>query len=78
MRKETAMEVLKNYAMLIGYGIVGAITMSLALAILVKVWGWITPIDDWEEIKKGNIAAGIVMAAVILGFALVVCFAVLP
>ncbi len=68
---------LMNYLMLFGYGIVGAITMSVALAILIKVWSWITPLDDWEEIKKGNLAVAIVTAAVILGFSLVVCFAIL-
>ena len=34
--------------------------------------------DEWEEIKKGNIAVAIVTAAVILGVSLVVCFAILP
>jgi len=61
-----------------GYGIAGAITMSVALALLVKVWSWVTPIDDWEEIKKGNIAVAIVTAAVIIGCSLVVALAIMP
>lgn len=46
--------------------------MSLALTILVKVWNWITPIDEWEELKKGNIAVAMVLSAVIIAFAIVI------
>lgn len=55
-----------------GYGIGGALMMSLSLTILVKVWNRITPIDEWEELKKGNIAVAIVLAAVIIAFAIVI------
>ncbi|OGV67190.1 MAG: hypothetical protein A2283_06085 [Lentisphaerae bacterium RIFOXYA12_FULL_48_11] len=70
--------ILINYLALFGYGIVGAITMAVAFGIIIKVWDLITPVDEWEEIKKGNIAVAIVTAAVILGVSLVVCFAILP
>jgi putative membrane protein len=63
---------------MLAYGIVAALIMSLALGILVKVWDWVTPIDEWEELKKGNIAVGIVLAAVIIGFAIVVSIAISP
>lgn len=63
---------------MIGYGLVSALVMSVALGLLIKVWDWITPIDEWEELRKGNIAVAIVVAAVILGFAIVVSVAVAP
>ena len=72
------MNILMNYLYMFGYGIAGAITMSVALALLVRVWTWITPVNDWEEIKKGNIAVAIVLAAVILGFSIVVALAIMP
>jgi len=72
------MNALTNYLYMFGYGIAGAITMSVALALLVKVWSWVTPIDDWEEIRKGNIAVAIVLAAVIIGCSLVVALAIMP
>lgn len=72
------MHVLLNYLYMFGYGIAGAITMSVALALLVRIWTWVTPIHDWDEIKKGNIAAAIVLAAVIVGFSLVVALAIMP
>lgn len=62
----------QNFALMFGYGIGGALMMSLSLTILVKVWNRITPIDEWEELKKGNIAVAIVLAAVIISFAIVI------
>ena len=63
---------------MLGYGLAAALIMSLALGILVKIWNWLTPIDEWEELKKGNIAVAIVLAAVVLGFAIVVSSAISP
>lgn len=64
--------IVQNFSLMFGYGVGGALMMSLALAILVKVWNWITPIDEWEELKKGNIAVAIVLSAVIIAFAIVI------
>lgn len=69
---------LNNSLFMLGYGIVAALIMSLALGLLIKVWSWLTPIDDWEELKKGNTAVAIVVAAVIIGFAIVVSTAISP
>jgi putative membrane protein len=70
--------ILTNSIYMLAYGIVAALIMSLALGILIKVWDWITPINEWDEIKKGNIAVAIVTSAVIVGFALVVGIAIWP
>ena len=67
-----------NFLLLFGYGLAGSIMMALALAILIKIWNWITPINEWEELKKGNVAVAIVMAAVVLAFAIVVAVAIAP
>jgi len=72
------MTILMNFIYMLGYGIVAALTMSIALGLLIKVWDWITPIDEWEELRKGNIAVAIVLAAVVLGFAIVVAASVSP
>jgi uncharacterized membrane protein YjfL (UPF0719 family) len=69
---------LVDYLKAFGWGLVGAITMAISLWILLKVFTWLTPIDEWEELKKGNIGIAIVMAAVIIGFAIVVGFMVFP
>ena len=55
------------------WALVASVSMSLSLAILMFVWDKLTPrIDEWEELKKGNVAVAVVMAAVILAFGLVV------
>lgn len=70
--------ILHNILLFFGYGLAGALMMSVALGILVKVWAWITPIDEWEELKKGNIAVAIVTSAVIIAFAIVIASAISP
>jgi uncharacterized membrane protein YjfL (UPF0719 family) len=67
-----------NCLYMLGYGVAAALIMSLALGLLTKVWNWITPVDEWEELKKGNIAIAIILASVIIAFAIVVSVAISP
>jgi uncharacterized membrane protein YjfL (UPF0719 family) len=67
-----------DYLKVFGWGLVGAVTMAISLWILLKVFTWLTPVDEWEELRKGNLAIAIVMAAVIVGFAMVVGSMVAP
>ena len=64
--------ILQQYLITFGWAVTGAISMAIALGVLVKIFSWITPIDEWEEIKKGNIGVAVIMTAVIIGTALVV------
>jgi uncharacterized membrane protein YjfL (UPF0719 family) len=66
------MVIFVEYAKAIGWGVVGILTMALSLWILLIVFTWLTPINEWDELKKGNLAIAIFMASVVLGFALVV------
>jgi uncharacterized membrane protein YjfL (UPF0719 family) len=72
------MIILVDYLKAIGWGVVGVITMALSLWILLSIFAWLTPVNEWDELKKGNIAIAIVMAAVVIGFALVVASAISP
>jgi uncharacterized membrane protein YjfL (UPF0719 family) len=67
-----------DYMKAFGWGLVGAITMAVSLWLLLKVFTWLTPIDEWEELRKGNLGIAIIMAAVITGFAIVVASMVAP
>ena len=67
-----------DYMKAFGWGLVGAITMAISLWILLKVFTWLTPIDEWEEMRKGTLGVAIVLAAVIIGFAIVVGSMVAP
>jgi hypothetical protein len=55
-----------DYLIAIGWGVAGAVSLACGLGILLKVFDWLTPIDEWEEIRKGNISVAIILAAVIL------------
>ena len=72
------MDIIVEYLKLIGWGAVGIFTMAISLWILLLVFTWLTPVDEWDELKKGNLAIAIVMAAVIIGFALVISSAIAP
>jgi uncharacterized membrane protein YjfL (UPF0719 family) len=52
--------------------------MAAGLAILLKVFDWLTPINEWAEIQKGNLSVAIIMAAVILALGIAVGFAIMP
>ena len=72
------MGIIIDYLKLIGWGAVGIVTMAFSLWILLSLFTWLTPVDEWDELKKGNLAIAIVMAAVIIGFALVISAAIAP
>jgi len=72
------MELWLDYLKTFGWGIVGAITMAVSLWILLRIFTWLTPVDEWEELKKGNLGIAILMAAVVIGFAIVIAFMVAP
>jgi len=66
------MEIFREYLITFGWAITGAISMALALGLGLKLYSILTPIDEWEEVKKGNIGVAITIAAVIIGFSIVI------
>lgn len=72
------MDIFREYLISIGWGVAGAFSMAVALPILLFVFDKFTPIDEWKELEKGNMAVAAVLAALILGFAVVVGLSILP
>lgn len=66
------MIIFQEYLFTFGWALVGAVSMAVALAVMLKVFNWLTPVDEWEEIRKGNIAVAIAVASVVLGTAIVI------
>lgn len=56
--------------------IVWAIVGVLLLIFAVRVFDWIDPVPYREEVKKGNVAAGVVLGALIVGMAIIVFAAI--
>jgi uncharacterized membrane protein YjfL (UPF0719 family) len=53
--------------------------MGIGLGVALKVFTLLTPkLDEMEELRKGNIAVAIVLAAVVLAMAVVVAVTVMP
>jgi len=41
--------------------------MAAGLAILLKVFDWLTPINEWAEIEKGNLSVAVIMVERLAG-----------
>ncbi len=66
-------ELLKLYAQTFGWALVGTLSMGIGLIITLKLFTISTTgIDEWKEIKAGNMAMAVVLAAVIIALAIVV------
>ena len=48
------MFILQQYLITFGWAIIGAISIGISISILAKIFSWISPVDDWEEIKKAT------------------------
>ena len=70
------MHILSAYLVALGWAVVGAVVMAIALVLLLRVFAWLTPMDEWAELRQGNVAVAIVVGAVVVGFALVVAAAI--
>lgn len=51
--------------------IIGVLAMFLAVKVFEKLT---RGIDEWEELKKGNVAVAILMSSIVLSVALMVIF----
>jgi putative membrane protein len=70
------MIVLIEYLRTFGWALVGALSMALAFVLMMKIFNILTPFNEWEEIKKGNIAVAITVASVIFSAAIVISQAI--
>ena len=61
-----------NMLFAILWSIVAAVGFAAAIAVAFRVLNLLTPgLNEWEELKKGNMAVGIVWAAFTLAVAIV-------
>jgi uncharacterized membrane protein YjfL (UPF0719 family) len=72
-------EILAAYAITFGWAITGSVAMGLGIIIAVKLFEKSTRnIDEWEQIKQGNMAMAVILAAVILSVGIVIASAIKP
>jgi uncharacterized membrane protein YjfL (UPF0719 family) len=67
------------YLITFGWAIVGSISMGLGIIITLKMFTWSTKeVDEWDLIKKGNMAMAVILAAVVVSLGIVVAAAIKP
>lgn len=56
-----------NYLRGIGWAVVAAIGFAFGIGLAIKVFDWLSKdIDEWEEIKKGNIGVSLIIISLII------------
>lgn len=70
------MEILNQYLITIGWALTGGIAMAVILPLVLKIFSLINPIDEWQEVKNGNIGVAIILASVIIATAVVIASAI--
>lgn len=70
--------IITQYLITFGWALTGAISVALSIGLALKVFDWLTPINEWEEIKKNNISVAIIISALIIGTSLVIGLTIMP
>ncbi len=56
----------------LAWSVVAAVSFAFAMGLSIKVFDWMSKdINEWEEIKKGNIGVALIFVAMILSVGLV-------
>ena len=64
---------LAEYGRAIGWSVAAAIGFSFGVGLALKVFDWLSSdIDEWEEIKKGNMGVSLIFTALIVMVGLIV------
>ena len=68
-----------DYCITFGWAIVGSVSMAVGLLLCLKAFDLGTrELDEWEELKKGNLAVGMLMASIVLACAWVISSVIRP
>ena len=60
-------ETLLQYLRAVGWSITAAVGFAFGVGIALKVFDWLsTEIDEWEEIKKGNMGVALIFISLIV------------
>ncbi len=72
------LEILKQYLIMFGWALTGAISMAVSLGIMLKVFDWFTPINEWQEVKDKNLGVVIILSVVIISTAIIIGLSIMP
>ena len=60
------MDTLIMYVKALGWIFVAVVGFAISIAISLAVFAKITPIKEWEEVAKGNMAVAIIIKSIII------------
>lgn len=64
---------LTEFARAVLWSFVAAIAMGISMGMVIKIYDFLTPgLDELDELRKGNVAVGIVVGCVILATGFVI------
>ena len=64
---------LLEYLRAVGWSVAAAVGFAFGIGIALKVFDWLsTEIDEWEEIKKGNMGVSLIFISLIVMVGLLV------
>lgn len=65
--------VLYMYLRALGWIVVAAIGFSFSISFAIKIFTWMSgEIDEWEEIRKGNIGVSLIILSIIVMIGLLI------
>lgn len=65
--------ILTQYGRAVGWSVAAAVGFAFGIGIALKVFDWLsTDIDEWEEIKKGNMGVSLIFISLIVMVGLLV------
>ncbi|HPC36447.1 MAG TPA: DUF350 domain-containing protein [Candidatus Marinimicrobia bacterium] len=64
---------LMMYVRALGWAIVAALGFSFGVGLAIKIFNWLSSdVNEWEEIKKGNLGVALIIISLILMVGLLV------
>ncbi len=66
--------ILTNVGSVVFWALIGVVLLVAAYHLIDRI----EPVDFQAEIRRGNVAAAVVVGAMIIGIALIICVAMLP
>ena len=79
MESGRLLDLVYAYLVTFGWAVVGSLGMGIGLAIMLRIFTWLTPeVDEWKLVKEGNMPMGLVLAGVVLACGIVVAAAIRP
>ena len=65
--------IINSYLRAIGWSVVAALGFSIGIGLALKVFDWMsTDIEEWEEIKKGNMGVSLIFITLIASVAFLI------